>query len=104
MNREDLDKFLAENPQVEKISEEDGILMLRHKEYDKEDEFLAVDLSKLNKISAQMLLQQLVAGRNVSHITRVTGYMSTVEGWNKGKIGELKDRARLDNDHNLDIN
>lgn len=33
-------------------------------------------------------------GRNVEHITRVTGYFSKVSGWNKGKVAELKDRVR----------
>ena len=35
-----------------------------------------------------------VCGRDVQHITRVTGYFTIVEGWNKGKIGELRDRNR----------
>jgi hypothetical protein len=33
-------------------------------------------------------------GKNVDHITRVTGYFSRTSGWNKGKSGELKDRHR----------
>ncbi|MDI6704533.1 MAG: anaerobic ribonucleoside-triphosphate reductase [bacterium] len=32
--------------------------------------------------------------RNVEGITRVTGYFSRISGWNKGKIGELRDRYR----------
>lgn len=31
---------------------------------------------------------------NIEGITRITGYFSRVPGWNKGKIGELKDRNR----------
>jgi ribonucleoside-triphosphate reductase len=34
--------------------------------------------------------------KNVEHITRVTGFFSKIEGWNKGKIGELKDRKARD--------
>jgi len=34
------------------------------------------------------------AGRDVTHITRVTGYMSKTSGWNAGKQAELKDRFR----------
>ena len=34
------------------------------------------------------------AGRNVDHISRVTGYFSRTSGWNKGKQAELRDRAR----------
>ena len=33
-------------------------------------------------------------GKDVDHITRVTGYFSRTSGWNKGKTGELKDRHR----------
>jgi anaerobic ribonucleoside-triphosphate reductase len=32
---------------------------------------------------------------NVEGITRITGYFSKVSGWNKGKLGELKDRYRV---------
>lgn len=31
---------------------------------------------------------------NVEHMTRVTGFFSKVESWNKGKIAELRDRYR----------
>lgn len=33
-------------------------------------------------------------GRDVDHITRVTGYFSKTSGWNKGKTAELRDRHR----------
>ena len=33
-------------------------------------------------------------GKDVDHITRVTGYFSRTSGWNKGKTAELKDRHR----------
>lgn len=36
---------------------------------------------------------------NVEHITRVTGFFSKVEDWNKGKLGELKDRKARDGRH-----
>lgn len=31
---------------------------------------------------------------NVTQLSRVTGYVSSVGGWNEGKKQELKDRAR----------
>ncbi|MBU1129717.1 anaerobic ribonucleoside-triphosphate reductase [Patescibacteria group bacterium] len=34
--------------------------------------------------------------RNVDWVTRVTGYYSFVKQWNKGKLGELKDRYKND--------
>jgi ribonucleoside-triphosphate reductase len=33
---------------------------------------------------------------NVEGITRITGYFSKISAWNKGKIGELHDRYRID--------
>ena len=48
-------------------------------------------------ISVKDLAPLLIAthqGRNVEHITRVTGYFSKVSGWNKGKVAELIDRYR----------
>jgi hypothetical protein len=35
------------------------------------------------------------AGRDVEHITRVTGYFSKTSGWNRGKAAELRDRHRV---------
>lgn len=51
--------------------------------------FQAVEDNTLETITASCS-----HGRNVDHVTRVTGYFSKVSGWNKGKTGELKDRHR----------
>jgi len=32
---------------------------------------------------------------NIDGITRITGYFSKISGWNKGKLGELKQRQRV---------
>ena len=37
----------------------------------------------------------ICSSKNIECITRITGYFSRVSGWNKGKIGELKDRYRI---------
>ncbi|OGC03454.1 anaerobic ribonucleoside-triphosphate reductase [candidate division WOR-1 bacterium RIFOXYA12_FULL_43_27] len=34
------------------------------------------------------------SSENIEGITRITGYFSKINGWNKGKSGELKDRFR----------
>ncbi|MBD3238535.1 MAG: hypothetical protein GF332_02770 [Candidatus Moranbacteria bacterium] len=31
---------------------------------------------------------------NIDHVTRVTGYFSKDSMWNRGKIAELRDRAK----------
>ena len=36
---------------------------------------------------------------NLQHITRVTGFFSIVEGWNRGKVAELDDRKARDRDY-----
>ena len=44
--------------------------------------------------SLEKLISVTHQGKNVEHITRVTGYFSKVGGWNKGKVAELLDRYR----------
>jgi hypothetical protein len=52
--------------------------------------FEAVEANTLEAITASC-----AQGKDVDHITRVTGYFSRTSGWNKGKTGELKDRHRV---------
>ena len=52
--------------------------------------FEAVENTELD-----IILGACVQGRDVAHITRVTGYFSKTSGWNKGKAGELKDRHKV---------
>ena len=48
----------------------------------------------IEKNDLNLLLAQTTHGKNVEQITRVTGFFSKVNSWNKGKRGELKDRHR----------
>ena len=77
---------LAEAP----MDGKDG-LYVKNKTFETETHFT-------NEIISQMELKDLLVathqGRNIEHMTRVTGYFSKVAGWNKGKVGELKDRTR----------
>ncbi|MDD5686619.1 MAG: anaerobic ribonucleoside-triphosphate reductase [Elusimicrobia bacterium] len=43
-----------------------------------------------------MLDKQVTQGKNVEHITRIVGYFSRIENWNKSKLGELRDRHNGD--------
>ncbi|MEM2884464.1 MAG: anaerobic ribonucleoside-triphosphate reductase [Thermoproteota archaeon] len=36
---------------------------------------------------------------NVERMTRVTGFFSKVEGWNRGKVAELRDRKGRDREY-----
>ena len=51
--------------------------------------FAAIDGNSL-----ETLTSACTQGKDVDHITRVTGYFSKTSGWNKGKAAELKDRHR----------
>ncbi len=95
MTFDELNAFLDKNPSVERAQDDDGNLYLRHSVFDKPNEKVKIEPGALTKINEKQLEQILVHGRNVEHITRVTGYFSRVSGWNKGKRGELVDRHRV---------
>ncbi|MCC8180757.1 MAG: anaerobic ribonucleoside-triphosphate reductase [Planctomycetes bacterium] len=44
------------------------------------------------------ILEDVLVGKRepavLQHMTRVVGYFSRVENWNKSKVGELKDRQK----------
>ena len=52
--------------------------------------------SAIERMELQDLVKVTNQGRNVENITRVTGFFSKTQGWNKGKTGELKQRHRVD--------
>ncbi|MCK4532911.1 hypothetical protein KAU39_03930 [bacterium] len=43
-----------------------------------------------------ILENQITQGKKVHHVSRVVGYFSRIENWNKSKHGELKDRNKGD--------
>ena len=53
-----------------------------------------ISLAALAKLNLKTLADVTAAGKDVTQITRITGYFSPVANWNKGKRAELKDRAR----------
>ncbi len=95
MTLDELNAFLENNPEIEWAKDEEGNLYLRHSSYDGEKEKVKIEPRALAELTPQKLEQVLVGGRNVEHITRVTGYFSRVSGWNKGKRGELAERHRV---------
>jgi hypothetical protein len=44
--------------------------------------------------AVKMVMVHSACGKNVEWITRVTGYFSKVNNWNKGKKAELEDRHK----------
>lgn len=65
---------------------------VKNKKYETETHF-SKDIIQNNDL--QFLMQQTHHGKNIEQITRVTGFFSKVGSWNKGKIGELKERDRV---------
>jgi anaerobic ribonucleoside-triphosphate reductase len=95
MTIEELNAFLDSNLAVEWTEDDEGNLYLRHSIYDKANEKIKIEPKALTNLTPQMLEQILIGGRNIEHITRITGYFSRVSGWNQGKRGELTDRKRV---------
>ena len=95
MTKAELDQYLEDRPHVLWAEGDDGNFYFRHEQFDGENEKLKVEPKAMKELTAEKLDQVLTAGRNVDHITRITGYFSRVAGWNKGKKGELADRHRV---------
>ena len=95
MTKAELDRYLEDRPHVLWAVDDDGNFYFRHEEFDAEHEKVKVEPQALKDLTAAKLDQILTAGRNVEHITRITGYFSRIAGWNKGKKGELEERYRV---------
>ena len=52
---------------------------------------------KFKSMGVEELDEAVYGGLRLEQITRITGYFTKVASWNKGKVGELKDRRRFDN-------
>jgi hypothetical protein len=95
MKSEELDAYLEARPHVLWAQDDQGNFYFRHEHYDGEHDKIKVEPKALAELTPAKLDAILTAGRNVEHITRVTGYFSRVSGWNKGKKGELVERQRV---------
>ena len=95
MTIDELDKYLAARPHIQWAVDDDDNFYFRHKLFDGEGDKIKIEPKAWVTLTEAKLDQILTAGRNVEHITRVTGYFSRVSGWNKGKLGELSDRSRV---------
>jgi hypothetical protein len=59
-----------------------------------EHEEVHVKEAALAKMTPAQLTRVVTNGRDVTQVTRIVGYFSHVQNWNKSKIGELKDRHK----------
>lgn len=74
-----------------KALEDDSGLQLKHTKY---NTVITATWDAIEKHTIDQLINLTACGHNVTGITRVTGYFSTTDNWNKGKLAELKDRYR----------
>jgi hypothetical protein len=96
MEKTEFIEHLADNPDLYEWLEGDyndhpGIYV-KNVQYDTKTHFTykVIENNDLN-----FLLAKTHHGKNVDHITRVTGFFSKTSSWNNGKKGELKERHRV---------
>ena len=99
MTNEELTDFLEETMYIECADDEENErLLFRNTELDwylnDENRATAIDYKKVREMTLDELLIEINRGLNVEGITRVTGYWGKVKSFNKGKIGELKNRSK----------
>ncbi|MBN1384763.1 MAG: hypothetical protein JW983_07785 [Elusimicrobia bacterium] len=51
-------------------------------------------IDAIEKNDWPVLQKHITQGKNVHHVTRIVGYYSRIENWNKSKKGELKCRHK----------
>ncbi len=90
MKLDDLTSWLESNEDWEYQLDEKGVLIRNNRLGTvTHATFEAVERNTLETLTAAC-----TQGKDVDHITRVTGYFSRTSGWNRGKTAELKDRHR----------
>ncbi len=94
MDLEELKQFLIDNKDIMYCRPDNDLngLFLYSKRW---DETIRIDLRKLCNITKEQILFMLCDGKDVEQMTRVTGYFSKTNYWNKGKLAELRDRYRI---------
>lgn len=92
MTKEDLIHRLETTPRYDYMVEQDGSVTVKDLQVDAKK--ISVRADAIPNLTWPQVAAGAAQGKDVDHITRVTGYMSTTSGWNKGKLAELKDRHR----------
>jgi hypothetical protein len=88
---------LRKQPEVEVTSEnEQGRVVVRHKPSDTHTHIAhaIIPNEKWNVLWEIIIGERLI--NPLYHVTRIIGYFSRVENWNKSKVGELDDRRKGD--------
>ena len=94
MNAKELTDYLESHDEWEWMPDDetpDKAILIRNLRF---STLTRVESKAVEDNGLDTILAACAQGRDVDHITRVTGYFSKTSGWNKGKAGELKDRHR----------
>jgi hypothetical protein len=87
---EDLTSWLDAHEEWDYQMDEKGVLVRN----DRTETVTHLSFDAVEKNALETLTVACLQGKDVDHITRVTGYFSRTSGWNKGKTAELRDRHR----------
>jgi hypothetical protein len=93
VTRPELIQYLASRDRYLYTEAEDGSLIVADLAFDPPEESRLTD-DGIAGHDLTTIVTALAHGRDVDHISRVTGYFSKTSQWNKGKQAELKDRHR----------
>lgn len=91
MMRCDFEQWLTERDEWDYSEDRDGLVVL----WENGRAMSHVTWRAIADNDLAALLAACKQGRDVDHITRVTGYFSKVSAYNPGKVAELRDRARV---------
>ena len=94
MTEQELIKHVADEPfnfAVGQYNNIDGYYMCWLPE---PDDVIHISKAALPDLDWPEIRKACINGRDVKHFTRIVGYFSNIDNWNKSKIGELKDRHR----------
>ena len=95
MNLPDFFNYVEAHPDLEGMGiGKDGMLSVRHLE---SKMTTAIEYDAMKDLTWDVMLDIFTGKRDpevIYHMTRVCGYYSRPQNWNKGKIGELADRQK----------
>lgn len=94
MTKDELKKFVKDNQGELEDTDTQYVVHSMPWPYFEGGNAVGIDKNKLKEMSEEDV-KRYFGQFKVEQITRVTGYMTKVSGWNKGKKGELKDRVRF---------
>ena len=100
MTQSDLNLFLQKNQNIE-CKSDDEFTYFRNNDLpwyaNNPDNCTRISKYVFDKLTPEGLMDEINRGLEVEHITRITGYFTKISQWNKGKMGELRERIRVEN-------